>query len=192
MATASPELKVGIFATLAATVFGYMMFVLSPDSFQDKRYNTFHTIVADASGVVVNSHVKTNGVVVGKVSDIILQDNATRINLAIEEKVNIPIDSRVSIREKGLLGDVFIEIIRAKGQKEYARDGDFLAPSEGNLTLSKVMGLAGSIGQDLKKITSSLALVLGGSEGDKNVVGIVADLRELVSEARDLFKDNNL
>ena len=70
------EFKVGFFTLLALLVTGYMFFVLSPDTFKSETYSSYYTIVKDAAGIVVKTHVKTNGVIVGKVRNITLLTNS--------------------------------------------------------------------------------------------------------------------
>ena len=102
------EFKVGLFTILSGFVIAYMFFVLSPESFNSSTTKIYHTVVNNAAGVVVKTHVKTNGVTIGKVRDITLQINKTKIDLEIDSKVRIPQGSKVAIKEKGLLGDVYV------------------------------------------------------------------------------------
>ena len=85
MGSYTTELEVGIFTLTAIVIIGYMFFVLSPESFQGSNIATYHTVLKDAGGVVVKTHVKTNGVSVGKVQKIELGINETKIIFDIDE-----------------------------------------------------------------------------------------------------------
>ncbi|MCB9228721.1 MAG: MCE family protein [Deltaproteobacteria bacterium] len=184
------EIKVGLFTLIAAGVIGYMFFVLSPDSFSSSGTRHYYTEVRDASGIVNKTHVKTNGVIVGRVSKISLQVNTTRIEFEVDENVKIPGTSVVAIREKGLLGDVFMEIIRGEDTGVYAEDGSLIAAADDQVNISALISVAGAIGKDVREITRVLSKVLGGEEGERNVTSIVSDIRVLTSETRQLVEEN--
>src|SRR4051812_42984907 len=113
------ELKVGLFALGAALIIGYMFFVLSPEMLQRGHSVNYYTIVDDAAGIVNKTQVKTSGIVIGKVEGVYLDANQSRIDFSIEKETKIPIGSEIVIKEKGLLGDVFLEVVRAPDNGEY-------------------------------------------------------------------------
>lgn len=186
----STELKVGLFTLGAAFVIGYMFFVLSPDTFTKGEKKKFYTIVDNAAGIVVKSQVKTNGVVVGKVQSILLQGNSTRIDFDVDNEVSVPKGSKVAIKEKGLLGDVFMEIIRGPESGVQIEDGGMISPSEDQVNLSVLLDVAGSVGKDIKKLTSTLSAVLGGEDGQKNLDSFVQDIRGAAANMRGILEDN--
>ena len=186
----STEFRVGLFTLVAALILSYMFFVLSPDTFTSKGTRLFYTVVENASGIVPKTHVKTNGVTVGKVRDIILQVSDTRIELEVEDHVKIPVGSKIAIKEKGLLGDVFMEIIRSDDEGEYVDAEGFIPPAEDQVNLSALLSIAGSIGQDIKQITTALAKVLGNDEGEKNIASIVYDVKGAAASIRAILEEN--
>ncbi len=186
----STELKVGAFVAGAAVIIGYMFFALSPDVFYRKNKKNYYTLVDNASGIVAKTSIKTNGVTIGKVLDVKLLDSATRIEMEIEGQVKIPTGSEAVIKEKGLLGDVFLEIIRGKDTGQYLHDGDFIPPSTTHMSMSALISSAGEVAQDLKKITSSFAEVFGGAEGARNIHDIVFDLRDLIKGLKTVVQEN--
>lgn len=184
------EFKVGVFSLLALVVIGYMFFVLSPDTFKSEKYSSYYTILKDAGGIAIKTHVKTNGVIVGQVKAIKLLTNSTRIEIDVFSETKIPVGSEIEIKEKGLLGDVFMEITRSDDHGQYHKPGDFIAPAEDQASISKLIAVAGSIGKDIKKITSSLANVIGGEAGEKNIADIVGDIKEAAANLKGILKDN--
>lgn len=175
---------------IAASVIGYMFFVLSPDSFKSSGYKLYFTEVKDAAGIVTKTHVKTNGVIVGKVTAIKLEVNRTRIEFEVEQDVKIPQGSAIAIKEKGLLGDVFIEIIRGDDVGVYVDEQTLIPPVEDQVNISALISIAGSIGKDIREVTKILAKVLGGKEGERNVTSIVNDIRDLASNTRQMVEEN--
>jgi len=184
------EFKVGLFTLVALVALGYIFFVLSPDFFNNHKVVTYYTIVDDAGGIVPKTHVKTNGVSIGKVKKIELQINQTRIELEVDASVAVPVGSEIAIKEKGLLGDVFVEIERADDKGEYIKDGGFIPPKPDQVSLSKLISMAGSIGRDIKKITASLSNAMGTEEGNQKVADIVNDIHSITHNLKGILADN--
>lgn len=184
------EFKVGLFSLGALLVIAYMFFILSPDLFRTHSENHFFTVTQDASGIVSKTQVKTNGVVVGKVQSVQLEGNQSRIDFSVRSEVKLPRGSEIQIREKGLLGDVFLEIIRGEDRGDYLKDGEFLPPSKDQVSISKLVSIANSIGKDIKRITSSFADVIGGEDGRRNINSIVTDVRDLASSLKSILSEN--
>ena len=184
------EFKVGLFTLVATGVIGYMFFVLSPDSFTSTGYKHYYSEVRNAAGIVTKTHVKTNGVTIGRVTDISLQADRTRIDFEVAAAVKIPESSQIAIKEKGLLGDVFMEIIRGEDTGAYIESGRIIPPADDQVSLSELISIAGSVGKDIKEVTKVLAKVLGGEEGGRNIASIVHDIRELASSTKMIVQEN--
>lgn len=184
------EFKVGLFTILASMVLGYMFFVLSPDSFRSDGQVEYYSNVRDAAGVVKNSHVKTNGVTVGKVKNVLLQANQTRLEILVDKYVKVPKTSRLAIKEKGLLGDVFVEIIRGDDNGDYVEPKGLIVESDDQINISNLIAIAGSIGKDIKRVTATIADVLGTEQGKKDFAQIIEDTKLLISNTKELIMEN--
>ena len=178
------EFKVGMFTLVAAATLGYMLFVLSPDSFESNQKKTYYTILIDAAGIIPKTHVKTNGVTVGKVKAIELEANTTRIRMDVDADVKIPVGSKIEVRTRGLLGDVFLEIIRAADSGEYIKDGGLLPKSEDTVDMQALVSLVGTIAKDVKRITGSIAGVIGTDEGQVTMKSIIANIDSLTADLK--------
>jgi phospholipid/cholesterol/gamma-HCH transport system substrate-binding protein len=184
------EFKVGLFTIVAALTTGYMFFILSPESFESKDRNVYYTILDDAAGIIAKTQVKTNGVTVGKVKSVELQTNRTRIEMEVDATVKIPKGSKVERRTRGLLGDVFIEIVRVKDSGEYIPSESYLPLSDDQVDVQQLIALGGSIFKDIKLVTNSLSAVLGGERGAQTVANLIADIQEIASNTKGIVKDN--
>jgi phospholipid/cholesterol/gamma-HCH transport system substrate-binding protein len=178
------ELKVGIFAALAISTLLYMLIVLVPETFEDREYKRFYTVLQNAAGIIVKSHVKTNGVTVGKVLAIDLKNNMTRVELDIDASVTIPVGSKIEVRSVGLLGDVHLEILRARDNNEYIEEGGFIPQSEDSTDIQALIGLVGDIARDIKKVTTVLAKTLGTERGEEAVGNIVGNIESVTTDLR--------
>jgi phospholipid/cholesterol/gamma-HCH transport system substrate-binding protein len=186
------EIKVALFVILAMCAIGYMFFFLSPDFFLGGKVKPYYTLVNNASGIVPKTHVKTNGVTVGKVDRVVLEGKKTKILFDVDDDVRIPEGSKIVIKEKGLLGDVFLEILRSDEEedREDIPENGFIPPDDNHFSLSSLISVAGSMGADLKKITSSLAQVLAAEEGISQMKGTLANIKESTDHLKDILKDN--
>ncbi len=184
------EFKVGLFTVVAIITIAYMFYVLNPKSFEGGSSNTYYTILKDASGITQKTHVKTNGVIVGVVQSVELETNQTRVYLEVDANVKVPVGSKVDVRTVGLLGDKFIEIIRTKDDGQYHKDGDLLERFEEGADVSALIGLAGGIAKDVKKITSVLARILGSDQGEKSIEGILENVHGLTDNLNALVEKN--
>lgn len=191
MSQLGAEFRVGIFTLLglAATVFA--VFVVSPDLFEGDDQQKYFTVLKDASGILPKTHVKTNGVNVGKVLSVELDQNATKVWLSVDEGVEIPIGSKIEIRTVGFLGDKFIEIKRTDDMSKGMIDPGGLIPREEDATdLNEVISIVGSIAKDIKKVTENLAKVLGGEKGEQSIQNIVDNIEDLTREAKEILQEN--
>lgn len=190
------EFKVGVFALVALATLGYMFFVLSPDTFQNKEYRTYYTVLRNAAGIVPKTHVKTSGVSIGKVKSVALEGGNTRVMLEIDKAVKVPVGTRIEIRAVGLLGDKHLEVIRAEDSGTYIDNGGFIPQSEDGYDIESLMTMVGDIGRDVKKITNSLAAVFGSKKGEQsitniieNIEGLTGDLRATAASMKDVLVD---
>ncbi|MDD9950881.1 MAG: MlaD family protein [Zetaproteobacteria bacterium] len=186
----SVEMKVGIFAASALAILVFMIFTINPDLWSAGEVKSYYTLVDNAAGIVEKTHVQTNGVVVGRVAGIRLDQGKTRIDIEIRADVPIPVGSTIAIKEKGLLGDVFVDIMRVAANGMHIDAGGLIPHNTGYLGMSGLIAKAGEIGSDIKSITQSLSQVLGGDEGEQNIRDIVINFRDFFGNANDMIAEN--
>jgi phospholipid/cholesterol/gamma-HCH transport system substrate-binding protein len=170
------EFKVGVFTIVALFTLGYMLFVLNPNLLKDATRKEYHTILKDAAGIIPKTHVKTNGVTIGKVRGVDLQVNTTKIIVEVDSNVKLPMGSTMEVRTRGLLGDVYLEIVRPEDTGEYIPEGGLIRKSEDQIDMQGAMALVGQIGKDVKKVTERLANVLGTDDGEESLRNVIKNL----------------
>lgn len=183
------ELRVGIFTLAASGAIITVFFFLNPESFKGGDYKTYYTITDNAEGIVEKTHVRTNGVTVGRVAGISLLTNKTKIVLEIKKSVPIPRGSKVEIRSRGLLGDKYIEIVRSHSE-EMTAGGEELSSSADSFSTEEVVALVGRIAQDVEDITQSLSDSLDGGEGRNRIETVMLDVEGLLKDLRGVVGDN--
>lgn len=178
------EFKVGLFAVIAMGTLGFMVYTIDPDSLNDEEMLVYYTILDDADGIVSKSHIKTNGVSIGKVDSVELKGNATHITMKIRAEVKIPVGSKIEKRSTGLLGDRHLEIIRAPNTEEYIENLGFIEQDNQAVDMGQLVSLIGDIAKDIKTVTHSLSNVLGNKKGEQSIQNIVDNIEGLTADLK--------
>ena len=185
------EFKVGLFTLLGIVAIAFAVFFVSPELFDHKEKKMIKTSLRDASGLLINTHVKTNGVNIGRVSAIKLSENATAIEMEVEADVIIPEGSEIAVRTVGFLGDRFIDVVRPlEGGGKPVENNAFIPPAKSSGDISEVVGKVGAIADDIKKVTENLAKVLGDKKGEVRMESIAENMDRLMENARLMLDEN--
>jgi phospholipid/cholesterol/gamma-HCH transport system substrate-binding protein len=190
MSRMGTEFKVGIFTLLGLAATAIAVFFVSPELFDRKQKTLYFTILKDASGILENTHVKTNGVNIGRVSLVKLSENATRIELELLADVTVPQGSEIAVRTVGFLGDRYIDVVRPDTVQEKIAPGGFIPRSTDSADIAEVVKQVGSIAADIKKVTENLAAVLGDRRGEEKMSNIVDNIESMTSEASTILAEN--
>ncbi len=185
------EFKVGLFTLLGISAIAMAVFFVSPELFDRKEKKTIKTSLRDASGILINTHVKTNGVNIGRVSAIKLSENATGVEMEVQADVVIPEGSEIAVRTVGFLGDKFIDVVRPlQGGGQPVANGAFIPPAASSGDISEVVGKVGAIADDIKKVTENLAKVLGDKKGEARMENIAENIERLTENAKLMLEEN--
>lgn len=184
------EFKVGLFTLVGLAAIACAVFFVSPELFDRKEKKFYFTNLKDASGILVNTHVKTNGVNIGRVSDITLDENNTRVQLEILAEVKIPEGSEIVVRTVGFLGDRYIDVVRPDNGGAPIPPQSVIPPAKSSGDIAEVVGKIGGIADDLKKVTSNLAKVLGDREGEERMTRIAENIERLTENAKLILSEN--
>lgn len=186
MKSLGTEFKVGLFALVALVTLGYMFFVLSPEVFQNRKYATYYTVLKNAAGIVAKSQVKTAGVSVGKVREVKLEAGETKVTIEIDKSLKVPVGSKIEIRSVGLLGDKHLEVVRPpEGEAgQLVEDGGFIPQSTDTVDMEGLVALLGDIAKDVKRVTNTLANVVGTDKGEKSVQTIIDNIEQVTADVR--------
>ncbi len=183
--TLGTEFKVGLFAVVAVATLVYMFFVLNPESFKSRDYVTYYTVLKNAAGIVTKTHVKTSGVSIGKVKQVSLDGATTKVLIDLDKTVKIPVGSRIEIRSVGLLGDKHLEVVRPEDLGQYIEGNGFIPQSDDSVDMEALIGLVGDIAKDVKKVTNSLANVLGTKKGEQSMANIVDNIEKFTKDLKE-------
>ena len=184
------ELRVGIFSLISIGVFIGILYLVNSQFFERSRRVTYRTLVDNAQGIVNLTAVRTGGVLVGQVTAVRLVGEKTEITFSLDSALRIPQGSGIAFRSRGLLGETFLEIIRAT-------DSDVLIPAGGIIPLkteavdiSELMEVVGLIAHDVKKITGTLSEVMGDGETADGFIQMFEDLKYVTEQTKQMVAEN--
>jgi phospholipid/cholesterol/gamma-HCH transport system substrate-binding protein len=187
------EFRVGLFTILGLLTAGFLVWFVDPTRFETSSTSTYYTIIRDASGIVAKTHVKTNGVTVGRVTGVSLlpDQSSTKIEFAIDSKVRIPLGSILDVRTVGLLGDKFIEVIRTEAAPDgFIEEGGLIPRSGDGIEVGELLRIAGAIAKDVKKITGTLAQSIGKNSGEDKLANIIDNIEAITDNFNAVLVDN--
>lgn len=184
----STEFKVGIFSALGIATLAGTGIMLEGNSFFQKR-NHFVSKLDNASGVSERTQVRVAGVQVGYVTKVMVKPTGAEIYFDVRSSIDIPSDSYIQIKSRGMLGDVFVEVERGESKSLLASGATL--PSKGDpADMQKLIANMNNIAADVKKITASLTDALTG-EGDGNLKSLIANLGKTAARIADIVENND-
>ena len=136
------KLEVIIGAAVLTVALGFVVFLFQSTglSVSNSKHYELKADFRSADGIHVGTDVRLAGVKVGTVSDLSLNVETYRAEaeLAIENAVDIPEDSALTVSSEGLLGGNFIEIIPGASY-EYMQPGDEFLDTQGSVSLISLL-----------------------------------------------------
>lgn len=119
----SIESVVGIFVVIGLLCVGFMTVKLGKVSLFGDDYYSLNAGFGSVSGLRVDSPVEINGLVVGRVKRLVMnqEKQVAMVELNIRKGIKIYDDASAAIKTSGLIGDKFVKIDPGGG-------GDILKP----------------------------------------------------------------
>ena len=141
------EFWVGLFVLLGLLGLAFLgLRVANVQGFSSEKTYTLYATFDNIGGLKVRAPIKVGGVVVGRVSDIQLDEQSytPKVTLAVNEEFNkIPDTSSLSIKTSGLLGEQYIALnvgFMREGETEYMKSGDSFADTNSAMVLEDLIG----------------------------------------------------
>ncbi len=163
------ETRVGIFVLIALGIFSYMGFRIGAFRFDRSSYAQYKLFFKDVSGLSRKADVKIAGVKVGWVEDVTLvpQDEVkAAVHVMVLKEYALYSDSYSMVRQEGLLGPRYIEIVPGDPLLRKLKSGDSLGrPSTEPVTIDELLAEFKQVATNISEITQSFKDVVGGPEG---------------------------
>lgn len=189
----SVETRVGIFALLALGIFAYMGFQVGAFRFDRSRYATYMVYFKDISGLSRKAEVKIAGVKVGWVESVSLvqdHDMLVQADIMINKNYQLYADSSAIVRQEGLLGPKYLEIIPGNPMTRSLEPGETLSkPSKAPVQVDEVLQKVKSIASNMEEITESFKGAIGGVRGKEQLQDMVENMSQ-AAEKLAAFSEN--
>lgn len=179
------ETRVGILVLVALGVLAYMGVQIGAFRFDRGSYAHYTLTFKDVSGLSRKADVKIAGVKVGWVESVTLmpEDGTMQAtaDVMIKKEYALYSDAYAMVRQDGLLGPKFIEIVPGDPLLRRLKSGDQLSrPSTEPVSLEELMQQFKRIASNVDEVTSSFREVIGGSAGQERLQGIVDNVQMTV------------
>lgn len=123
MPRANTEIVVGFFLLLGLLALGYLAVKLGKMEIVGNRGYTVYATFSNVGGLRTGSPIEIAGVEVGSIEKISLKNYQAQVALRMKEGVELPDDSIISIRTKGLIGEQFVRISPGGSEKTIPPEG---------------------------------------------------------------------
>jgi phospholipid/cholesterol/gamma-HCH transport system substrate-binding protein len=153
----------------------------------EKRYSVYASF-PEVGGLTEDDPIDINGVERGRVETVTLNRQSVIVEMGISEGVAVPVDSRVSLRSIGIMGERYITI-KTGASNANAQPGDTLI-GEFDAGMSEVLGYAGNVLSELNQATQELRSILESVKGDDKLRTSMDNLQEVSSDLRSLTAEN--
>lgn len=163
------ETRVGILVIGALALFFYMTTQLGIFRLDRRKYKEQIVYFNDISGLEKKGDVKIAGVKVGWVDGIELIENhdyQAKARVMIQKKYVLHSDAYAIVRQEGLLGTKYLEVIPGDPYLPDLSPGQPLGkPARAPVSMDEILHKVQSIAINVEDVTNSLRDVWGGSQG---------------------------
>ena len=174
------ETKVGLFVLVALAILAYMLIHLGVFRLHVKKYQPYEVHFEDVSGLTEKSDVKIAGVKVGWIEKIALVQNMhAQVHLMIKGRYQLHHDAYALIRQEGLLGAKYIEIMTGSPERPILSPGALLPrPGEISASMETLMTQFKQIADNVKDVSSSLCCSFAEGQQQEKMQLLVNNLSE--------------
>jgi phospholipid/cholesterol/gamma-HCH transport system substrate-binding protein len=138
------EISVGTFMLAGILALAFLAIQVSGLNVRDHNRETYklYAHFTNASGLSERAKISVAGVVIGRVTTIVLdpKDTRAKVEMSIDRKIDfLTSDSIAAIQTAGILGEKYISI-SVGGDPEMLKDGDEISDTQSSLVLEDLIG----------------------------------------------------
>jgi phospholipid/cholesterol/gamma-HCH transport system substrate-binding protein len=162
------ETAVGLFILAALGVLIYMSFQIGSLRFATHQYAKYCIYSHDISGLNKKADVRIAGVKVGWIDKVIFEEEQQRVRVCVMvlKKYHLYADAYAAIRQNGILGGKYLEIIPGDARLQKVAAGSTLEqPAEDSISIDILLKKMNNIAGNVEEVTASLKESLGGPDG---------------------------
>lgn len=155
------ETLVGLFVLLAGALFIYMSMHVGAFRLDRNRYASYTLSFTNVSGLNVKADVKIAGVKVGWVDSLSLLQDHARVIICVLRDYHMYADAHAIVRQDGLLGSRYLEIIPGTSTLPCIESGGFFADKQSNpVALDELLMQFKQVSANMAEITTVLKSVI--------------------------------
>jgi phospholipid/cholesterol/gamma-HCH transport system substrate-binding protein len=184
------EAKVGVFVFVAImAMFGLTSQVAKFNLNDDNGYEIYSNI-ENATGLEQNAKVKVNGLDVGFVKNIQLDDNSKiKLTLFIDGNVKIPVDSIVTLSQNSMLSGKFVDI-KPSLKEQNLREKEYLLQEKTFASFDKTSDTVNEAALEVKEFFKELRSAFN-PKAQKDLQDSLANIRSLTQRLDTLIDRND-
>lgn len=184
------EIKVGLFVFIALAALGFMSLQVGSGSLFGGGTYDLVVVFDSVTGLKPGAPVEVAGIEVGSVRDIALEGNRAKLTLAIREGVKLRADVVASIKSRGVLGDKYVQLGGGSEGFDYLAEGQRIQRSDRSADLEVLFEKVGQIADDIGLVAKSVANVMGGPEGERDLRLTFHSMRDLAVNLNQMVQAN--
>ncbi len=176
----------GSFIVAALAIFAYMSFHIGAFRFDSIAYMRYHALFTDVSGLSRKAALKISGVTVGWVEDVTLTrqgPSQAHVTLAVHHEHVIYSNARAAIRQDGLLGSKYVEIVPGDSTTPPLEPGGTITTAEGaaSTSIDELLASCRRITGAVEEVVAELKKTINRPETAENIRDLVEGLRSAVA-----------
>jgi phospholipid/cholesterol/gamma-HCH transport system substrate-binding protein len=134
------DFGVGLFVLVAFAAVAYLSLSVGGLSYKGPGGLTLYAAFDEIGGLKPRAPVSISGVKVGQVASVELDEFLrARVEMDIDARIELPIDSSAGIRTSGLLGDQFVAV-EPGAEEELMVSGEEFSFTESALSIERLIG----------------------------------------------------
>ncbi len=177
-----PETKVGLFVIVGFLMLFGLTTQVGTFKFGKKDGYPIYVEIPDASGIELNAKVKSRGIDIGTVENLMLKRDMVAISLLINNDIKVPLNSIVSIKQESMLGVKYVDIEFSK-DGEYAKSSDILSNTK---TYASFDQTSDSVNEAAKKVDKFMARLDNlVAQNEKNINELIYNFKVVSAEFKE-------
>jgi phospholipid/cholesterol/gamma-HCH transport system substrate-binding protein len=183
------EIQVGltVLAALAILILGVIWL---KDYSLHRDQQIWHVSFQQTGGLAASDEVQVNGMRKGAVSDMKLEGDHVIVDLALAKDVHLTRDSRVTIRNVGLMGEKVIAVDLKTTGGVYGKNE--LIPGVYELGVPEVMASMGGTVDNVNRMTEQLSRIADAMDKNGDLAGAVRNFRETSENLKLAVQENRI
>lgn len=182
------EVQVGILTIIAvAVLIGGMMWFKDLDL--SKGAATYFVDFPRVEGMKEGDRVQVRGIRKGEVKSLVMLPEAVRVEMALDADVELREDAEVILGEKGIVGEVVVEIEPGTGGKAVAPGHVFKGRTAG--TIAAMTDAAGAALAEMRVLTGKVTELIDAVRDEGKVVETLAQANETLGEVDQMLEENH-